>query len=154
MKPIEAGTIFGIPLSDGSICAAQVVDRVTSRALRCLAFDVRTSSVDSIASSSLIESFAIGRAIVFDTRIRNLKWPAGPVAPIRVPTRLWPYEETMNKGWVGATISDPVLFEAFVNAWYGLRFWDDWYDPNYLSAFMIDKSAKSRFAVYKNSQSG
>lgn len=51
-------------------------------------------------------------------------------------------------------MSDPVLFEAFVNAWYGLRFWDDWYDPNYLSAFLMDKDAKPPLAVYKHPQVG
>jgi hypothetical protein len=50
--------------------------------------------------------------------------------------------------WAGERFSDAALVEDFVNAFYALRPWDNWYDPNYLDKFLINTSKKPSNLVF------
>jgi hypothetical protein len=42
------------------------------------------------------------------------------------------------------------LAEDFLNAFYGLTAWDDWFDPNYLDEFLFDITKKPKKLIFKN----
>jgi hypothetical protein len=46
------------------------------------------------------------------------------------------------KALIGQKIRGSELVENFVNAFYGLEPWDDWYIPDYLDAFLISIDKK------------
>jgi hypothetical protein len=146
---IEPGSLIGIPLVTGDLSIIQAVGLATSRAVRCIAFNMRATSLDMVDPAQLAEPTLIGRAIVLDTRLRNGRWTVGSVVPILVRNRYWPFEECATNGWVGASFSDPALFEAFVNSWFGLRYWNDWYDPNFLNEYLINPAIRPPLAIYK-----
>ena len=61
---------------------------------------------------------------------------------VSIPLNRQPNEKYRNLNWVGAQMNDAALAEDFLNAFYALITWDNWFDPNYLDKFLVDISKK------------
>jgi hypothetical protein len=59
-----------------------------------------------------------------------------------VPPEDKPYERLRAQGFVGAKVRGSAVVEEFVNAFYGLMPWDDWYVPDYLDDFLVSPDKK------------
>ncbi len=150
-KPLETGTRIALPLIDGTWVACQLLDWVTNAAFRCAVYKFRDADVNKVLKKDLRSAEVIGTAIALRTRVTNKTWPTGEASDVVLPRESWPYEDTAQNGWVGATIVDAVLLEAFANAYFGLTFWDDWHDPNYLSEFLMPPRERPGSARLKKS---
>ena len=51
---------------------------------------------------------------------------------------------------VGSNIKDAIIAEDFMNAFYALHPWDDWYDPEFYDKMLVDKLKKPKHLIYKS----
>lgn len=148
-KPIDAGTVFGVPLLDGTFAVSQIADWMDPVSARCFLFDVRVKCI-SLIETAIPADLAVCKAIVMRARLDDGTWPVGKTLEVKVPISQWPFEETKSKGWIGAPVITSLLFEELANAWFGLKFWDDWYDHRYLDKFLMSADKRSDLANYKH----
>ncbi len=71
--------------------------------------------------------------------------------PAMVERKDFPNEKYKDNGYIGAKCYDAGLIEDFLNAYHGLTYWDDWFNPHYLDEFLIDIRLKPEKLLFKNS---
>lgn len=149
---IHPGSTFIVPLIDGTFAVAQIVDWMTPVSARCFLFDVQVKNILEIPST-LPQDQAACKCIVLRAHLDNGKWQVGPLLPVCIPSSDWPFEDTRSRGWVGASVISPLVLEDIANAWFGLKFWDDWFDRQYLDKFLLSPSLRPSRAIYKHRSS-
>jgi hypothetical protein len=72
---------------------------------------------------------------------------------VSIPRNQFPYENLRKKGsWVGVTVYGAGNVEEFLNAYYGLRAWDDWYHPAYLDGLLLSPDKKPTRLMFKSTK--
>jgi hypothetical protein len=141
----KIGDVFHISLLDGDVVLAQIVGR-EAKALNSITialFDIKCKPSD-VATASTFLDVARVFAVLFVTRdlLDNGEWPIFDSKSVLVPETLRPYEDLRQSGFVGARIIGSGIVEKFVNAFYGLRPWDAWHDPNFLDGLLLSLEKK------------
>ncbi len=72
--------------------------------------------------------------------------------PVNILKKDFPNEIFRKKDWIGSKHYDAALIEDFMNSYYALLPWDDWYDPNYLDQFLINIHKKPENLIYKKNK--
>jgi hypothetical protein len=142
------GDVFLVPLKDGTLTAGQILDNPMRNVFSCSFYDERIGSVETapeLHAKSLIALLAVTRHVLDDGR-----WIVVSHSPPRVEQSKWPNERYRNAGWVGAKIYDAELVQDFLNAYFGLSFWDDYHDPNYLDGLLLDPTNKPHRRRFKS----
>ncbi|WP_374604694.1 hypothetical protein [Arenimonas sp.] len=139
--PWVIGDVFLVPLRDGSHCPGQVVGREPDL-LNCVAialFDARGAwseswepAADSIFSKLFVsrDALDLGQWPVVGRRASALARPGMPNESLR------------DVGFVGAKVVGSDIVDEFVNAYFGLMPWDDWYVPDYLDDLLVSPDRK------------
>lgn len=145
----KTGDIFLVPLLDGTYGTGQILDLQMPTIVRIALFDENVKSLTEFdishacSLSNLISLIASSREqLDFDA------WKIVGNKPIQIAIRDFPNEQFRNKDWVGAKHYDAALIEDFLNAFYSFIPWDDWFNPNYLDAFLVDLSKKPKTLVF------
>lgn len=141
----KPGDIFQVPLLDGTWGTGQILDLQMPTVVRIALFDENVKSLsdfdvsEACASSNLISLIACSREqLDFDV------WKIVANKSIQLAIRDFPNEQFRRKNWVGTKHYDAALIEDFLNAFYSFIAWDDWFNPYYLDAFLIDLSKKPK----------
>lgn len=152
-KKWKVGDLFVVQTSDGKFVLGQIVGREASamNSISVAFFDRRVDSpkqaVEAASSVSANDAFAI----LFVTRdqLDSGKWQlVGCFEPI-IPPAMLPYENLREKRFVGATITGSGIVNKFLDAFYALRPWDAWHNPNYLDGLLISPAKKPSNLIYK-----
>lgn len=93
-------------------------------------------------------------ACLFTTHdlLRKGVWTVIGHAPPQIPSDQLPYEDRRSSGWIGARMHGSGIVRRFLNAYYRLEPWDDWADPKYLDALLIDPSKRPKDLIYIKTQ--
>jgi hypothetical protein len=151
------GAIFFIPQSDGLHAVGQVVQR-TRQALNSAIvalYDLRRKSGETATVFDLKPEQLIAIQFTTPDLLNNGTWPVvgeGPVANLSVMSKLSPIRdlpELEKSGFIGATITGSGIIRKFLDAFYGLRAWDDWADPNYLDTLLLSPEKKPKVLLLK-----
>lgn len=138
----QVGSVFVIPLLDGSGCIAQVVgrERQILNSVTIAIHDVRQSAmaecVPALRSDDVFSMLLSTKDLLDSGR-----WKVVGVGGAQGEDAT-PYEGLRSSGFIGAKVRGSALVEDFVNAFYGLAPWDDWYVPNYLDEYLISPDKK------------
>jgi hypothetical protein len=138
----EIGDVFIIPLLDGSGCIAQVVgrEREILNSATIAIFDVRqefwSDNLPGLTKNDVFSLILATKDLLDSGRWRVLSDGKGPIKEVN------PYEHLRSNGFIGAKVLGSGFIEDFINAFYGLEDWDDWYLPNYLDQFLISLDKK------------
>jgi hypothetical protein len=138
----KVGSIFIIPLFDGSCCVAQVVgrEREILNSVTIALFDVRqeytSNHVPELRPDQVFSVLLATKDLLDYGRWRVLPGEMRPLEEVN------PYEHLRSNGFIGANVKGSAIVENFVNAFYGLEPWDDWYLPGYLDDFLISPDKK------------
>lgn len=137
------GDVFVIPLCDGRVAIGQVLDLMMVNQVRVALYDETFPSPEAIV---LAQSCQPEHLVSLITSSREQLdygvWKIVGNRPVLVPLPQYPNEQFRAQGWVGAKHYDAALVEDFMEAFYALRPWDNWFDPNYFDAFLISPSKK------------
>jgi hypothetical protein len=152
-KPRE-GDVFFIPLVDGSFSVGQLL-QITPEALNsyvCAFFDVRVpdDSVDAATDINNCTPFAV--LFVTPESLKRGYWPILRNVKLAAEVEQYiPIRSLEAAEFVGATIIGAGNIRKFIDAYYGLRPWDDWHDPGYLDGLLVSKDRRPANVIWKKS---
>ena len=133
------GDIFLVPQSDGLWTIGQVLERPMASA-SCLLSEHRIER-DGIARVGLDRAVhpRACLSVLWATpeHLKSGRWPVVAHHKILMPRRQWANARYRRKRWEGATIHGGALVEAFLDACWGLDYWDKWHDPDYLDEYLF-----------------
>lgn len=139
------GDAFAVPLCDGRFAIGQVLDLMMVNQVRVALYDEVFPSLEAIDLATCCQPEQL-ISLVASTKeqLDYGVWKILGNKPVTVPIGQRPNEQFRHKGWVGAKHYDAALLEDFFEAFYALRPWDKWFDPNYLDAFLVSTSKKPK----------
>lgn len=140
----EEGSVFLVPLSDGDYGVGQVIarERELLNSVAVALYDQRLqdgagSGVPQVSPDSLI-------SLVYVTRdlLNSGRWKVVGKVDGHHPSFTMPFEHLRGGGFIGARVQGSAITESFLNAFYGLEPWDDWYLPDFLDGFLVSPDKK------------
>lgn len=136
--------MFLIPLRDGDTCPGQVIGREPQalNSATIALFDRKGPPLQSSDVGELHRGDIFSLLFVTRDYLDCGQWPVIGETESTVPAGEHPYEATRDSGFIGAKISGSAIVQEFVDAFYGLAPWDDWYLPDYLDAFLLAPEKK------------
>ncbi len=149
-----AGDLFLVENVDHRYTLGQVLDRPKDalNSASCAFFDARvgTESEAQLVKAADYEPFAI--LFVTPDFLNTGRWHVVAKQRVAIPRHMFPYEALRSKRYVGAKVIGTANVEKFLDAFFGLRPWDDWYRPDYLDGLLLspDKKPWGRL-IYKDS---
>jgi hypothetical protein len=148
------GSIFLVPLSDGRCAIGQVLNR-TPRALNsaiCAFYELRVSPGAKVAPEDLDVQRLLSLQFVTTDLLAYGVWPLVGEAPPRhleLMTRLPALERA---GYVGAKVIGSAIIREFLEAYDGLRPWDDYADAQYFEKLLVSPDKKPARVVLTRSK--
>ncbi|WP_395743660.1 Imm26 family immunity protein [Prosthecobacter sp.] len=147
----KVGDLFKIPLADGSASLGHIVaqEREMLNSVTCAFYDTKVPDTCPPHAPPLPREDAL-IACLFTTHdlLSTGIWTVIGHSPPQVSRAQLPHEDCRRKGWVGAKMRGSGIVRQFLDAYYCLAPWDDWADPKYLDAFLIDPSKKPNDLIY------
>lgn len=141
------GTVIAVPMKDGRHTLAQIVDWPNKHIVSLVLFRPCVAQLDSVRDLQAFVPFA--SASVTTEAFRSGKWKEVDRCPVAVPRDSWPNEHTRAAGWVGMRISSCSLVDLFVNAYYGLDYWDSLFEADRLDTVLLPGEQRSSHTKLK-----
>ena len=136
----SGGDVFLVPLKDGSQSVGQVLS-ITKRALNsciCAFFDIRLPNGVKKVEQALKEGDLIAVQFVTVDLLKKGYWPVIEAREVEIDIEKYiPLQDIEQKGFVGAHIEGSGIIQEFLSAYYALRPWDTWYEPDYLDKLLV-----------------
>jgi hypothetical protein len=146
------GDMFLVKNLDGSECIGQIVgqERDVLNSVSCAFFDRRINRKSDLEEIQTLPPELVF-AVLFVTRdlLDSGVWRVVGRFPVTLPREYFPYERLRANAYVGAKVVGSKNVNEFLNAFYGLRPWDDWKDPAYLDKLLISSAKKPSHVKYK-----
>ncbi len=148
----QTGDVFVVPLSNGKVNVGHALGQSMPNSVRIALYkevfnNDEVPSVDQLCK----EDNLISLIEVTSEQLTYGVWKIIGNKPVQIPLERQPNEQFRSARWVGASFSDAALAEDFLNAFYALGPWDNWYDPNYLDKYLVDPSKKPDNLIYVKS---
>lgn len=135
--------IFAVPLKNGNFSIGQILDQRMVNTVRIALFHEVVSGIQNVDLTELCNSTNLISLIeVTKEQLTYGVWKIIGNKIISIPLRDYPNERFRENKWIDSIVHDAALAEDFLNAFYCLLPWDDWYDPNYLDTYLVDISKK------------
>ena len=124
----DIGSIFTVPLADGSRAIGQIVGREPQvlNSWTCAFSRLRIADkngpehIDTLRPEDIISvQFVTGDLL------KKGRWQIHSQAAVQLPKSDFPYEECRPNGWIGAKMIGSGIIESFLAAFHGLSYWDE-----------------------------
>jgi hypothetical protein len=147
-----AGDVFLIPLKNGKYSVGHALDQRMVNAVRIALYDELVDLHEKPVVDVLCNiNNLISLIEVTKEQLTYGVWKIIGNKKTDIPISRYANEQYRNNKWIGSTIYDAALAEDFVNAFYCLLPWDDWYDPNFLDKFLADINKKPKKLIFVKS---
>lgn len=136
----NVGDAFLVPLDDATGCLGQIVEieREVLNSVTAAFFGLRLPSPPSETElADLVASAPIACLFVTRDLFNAGLWARVGRAPVRLEDSLLPHRDARRRAWVGARVIGSGIVEKFLNAYFGLREWDEMNDPKYYSKLLL-----------------
>lgn len=146
----DAGSVFLIPLKDGTDCVGQVIDREKSvlNSVAIAIFDLRGGWSSGQEIPPFCAEDVFSTILATKDLLDSGRWAVLDRETIKISDDMKPYEDLRSDGFIGARVYGSGVVEEFVNAFYGLAPWDDWYVPDFLDGMLISPDKKPIKRLY------
>jgi hypothetical protein len=150
MKP-EKGDIFTIPLIDGDFALGQLIQYDT-RGLAGYSFGLFDHKVSSnIEAQEIILNMENCFSVVLgaiDCFSKSSNWMVVGNQNLVIPKKLFPFEKLRRSKKPGSRLHGKEVIDEFVNAYYGLLPWDNYYKPDCLDEMLLSPEKKPKNLLY------
>lgn len=148
------GDVFAISLNNGKYALGHVLSQRLPNTIRIALYDEVIDSLEGNDINTLCrEADLISLIEVTKEQIDFGVWKVIGNKPTIIPVIRHANEQYRNAdpylNGVGSGIYDAAIAEDFVNAFYALLPWDDWYKPDVLDELLINASKKPTNLIYK-----
>ncbi|MGY1410772.1 Imm26 family immunity protein [Luteimonas sp. A611] len=143
-KRWDRGSVFLVPLKDGTECVGQVIGREKSvlNSVAIALFDLKGKWSAEQKIPSLRSDDIFSTVLATKDLLDSGRWVVLDDEAVKIAAGMKPYEDLRRGGFIGARVHGSGVVEEFVNAFYGLMPWDDWYVPDFLDAMLISPDKK------------
>lgn len=149
------GDVFVVKLKDGTYSVGQILELLMSNIVSCAFFNERYSCIENVTIHNLCDIHNLISLISCSREQLDYDiWQIIGNKPIEINKKAFPNEQFRNNGWIGTKSYDAAIVEEFIDAYYALVPWDDWYDPNFLNELLIDVSKRPSNIIYKKTVLG
>lgn len=142
----KSGDLFLIRNTDGRFTPGQVIahEKRTLHSASCAFFDQRVGSIEEGQTLTLELARCFSALLVTPDGLDEAVWPVVGNRPILLPKKLWPFEELLSKKKMGARVHGSGVVNDFLDAFYGLRPWDNWYKTDFLDEMLLSPEKKPK----------
>lgn len=141
-QKVKVGDVFWVVLEDNSFVLGQIIQEEPKvlNSITCVFFDCRVNNIDGA-----ILSFDKPICCQFVTKdlFNSGQWQRVCNLPNQVDDSLLPYKETSLNDWIGAKVIGSGIIIKFLAAFYGLREWDEMFNPNYYQELLLSGVKRS-----------
>ena len=143
------GDVVIIPQKDGQFVPCQLLDHVMENVVGVSLYEMRLARGDEVPDLGSIQPISI----LLTTRdlLDEGMWEVVGRQEVAVSQERRPYERFRSADWIGAKVQGAGIVRQFLDACFGLDPWDDWKDPDYLDALLLDPTRRPAGIVYKKS---
>lgn len=149
----QIGDVFTVETLDGRYVIGQIVgqEKDILNSVSIAFYDLRYDG-DELESENIDLDPKKIFSLVFSTRdlLDSGKWKVIGNQSVPISDNERPYEQLRESGFIGANVVGSGNLEEFLNAFYALLPWDDWYDPNYLDTLLSSPEKKPSNLIYKS----
>ena len=137
----EQGSVYAIPLKDGSFGVCQAIDLMMPNVVYIAVFSYQFKELpETIPPLSRSDILSLGAT--WKQELNNGTWASlGKCEPVVVKSD-FPNEEFAEDGYVGAVTSDAGIYSNFLAACFGLTPWNTMFDPNYWDEYLNSGSSR------------
>jgi hypothetical protein len=136
----KTGSVFLIPLDDGTAMLAQIVEIVPQvlNSITIAVFDRQIVDLNSLPKLVSLENEKI-ISCQFVTRdlFSNGVWRQIARVPVDISGDRLPYRDTEKNRWIGAKVIGSGIIRSFLSAYQGLRPWNEMLDPGYYTKLLL-----------------
>lgn len=150
----SVGDCFTVPLCDGSFSLGQVVgfepDAMNSAV--CAFYAARFSNLDTAHCRGFNDELLV--AVLFVTRdlLDSGDWGVcGHESPLDA-NRYFDFDGLRAKGFIGLRIIGSGIVVDLMDAYFGLRSWDDFHDRNYLDGLLVSQEKRPANVILLHSK--
>lgn len=144
------GDIFGIKLNNQKYAIGHVLDQRLPNTIRIALYDEIIESIEGNDLQILCKDADLISLIeVTKEQIDFGVWKVIGNKVSNIPIQKFANEQYRHFDWVGSEVYDAAIAEDFMNSFYALLPWDDWYKPDLLDELLIDISKKPTHLIYK-----
>jgi len=141
--------VFAIPLDNGKYSIGHILDQGLINTIRIALFDEVIESLDDINVDILCDiQNLISLIEVTKEQVDYGVWKIIGKKNSQIPQDRYANEKFRKNNLAGSKVYDAALAEDFMNAYYALIPWDDWFNPDYLDNFLVDKNKKPNNLIY------
>ncbi len=148
-QKIADGDVFLIPLADGTFSIGQVIRAKTGvmGSTICALFNLRGDR-PRIDAGLLDPALIVAVQFVTSESLKKGQWPIARNESVTFEVNDYlRVAELEAKAWVGARVIGSAIIDSLMNAWFGLRPWDDWHDPGYLDKLLAPGVSRPSAAI-------
>lgn len=145
----NCGDVFAVPLDNGKYAIGQTLIQNLKNIVSISLYNETIDSINEPDLKALCKAENLKSLI--DVTIEQLTyrvWKILGSKTIGIPQNDFPNEKFRKTKWVGLITYDAALAEDFLNAFYALKPWDNWYNPNFLDEFLFEKSKKTTNLIF------
>jgi len=144
MRNWEAGDIFLVQIKNDEYVPGQIVrfeDR-TLHSASCAFFDQKVKTIEEGSEIILEFSKCFSAVLVTPDGLDSGVWPIVGNQDVLLPKKLWPFEKKLKRKLFrrkgnGARIYGSGVVDDFLNAYFGLKAWDSYKDPNFFNEMLL-----------------
>ncbi|NNN99465.1 hypothetical protein FKQ62_08255 [Vibrio sp. B1-2] len=137
----EQGSVYGIPLEDGSFGICQAIDLMMPNVVYIAVFSYQFKELpETIPTLKRSDILSLGATWKQD--LNNGTWASIAKCEPIVRKADFPNEAFAEDDYIGAVTSDSGLYSEFLAACFGLIPWNTMFKPNYWDEYL--NSGKSR----------
>lgn len=147
----KSGDLFLVPNRDGKFTPGQVIahEKRTLHNASCAFFDQRVESIDQGRQLNLKYEKCFSALLITTDSLDESHWPVVNNHPVALPKAFWPYEKQLSRGLKnGPMVRGSGNVSAFLDAFFSLRPWDDWYRSDYLDEYLLSPDKKPKNLVF------
>lgn len=135
-QKVKVGDVFWVKIDDDSFVLGQIIEEQCEvlNSITCVFFDCRVKDIDG---AKLIFDKPISCQFVTRDLFNSGQWQRVCNLPNQVGDNLLPYKEAELNGWNGAKMIGSGIIREFLAAFYGLREWDEMFNPNYYQELLL-----------------
>lgn len=137
----KQGTVYGIPLADGSFGLCQAIDAMMTNIIYIAVFSYRFESLPEHAPI-LDKKNILSLGATWRQSLNNGSWAFIGVCDPVLEKSMFPNENFADVGYVGAKHSDAGLYSKFLSACFGITPWNTMSEHDYWEEYLNTKNAR------------
>lgn len=149
----QVGDYFGIPIQNENFAIGQILGRYDWIGVACIISNIQTDIKPDLSNIGISENNIISAVFITEESLDKGLWPIlfQGVVNRKVLETYFPNIDKVERGdIVGVTTEGSSIIDDFIQAYFGLKAWNDWHEPDFLDKeILISPDKKPDNIIYK-----